>query len=127
MKDWRTEIDRISRSLSIDTKADARAIDSFLNPDLHRNHFHGPVTETFGYSWVIRVYSILSAAAQDRQIDFHSLDEIYHGYSTNARALRAYTIEMRERNEEGLRDFVDMLPVRKPVETSRWQSRSTAK
>lgn len=112
MKDWRAEVTRISRALSIELQVDQAAIDKFLTPDLHHQRYSGPITETFGYSWTTRVYAILSAAAQDGLIDYPSLDEIYHAYCTNARAFRI-TMEGIESksNEQQLREFVDRLPI----------------
>jgi hypothetical protein len=111
MKDWRAEIDRVSMALSIDLEVDGYAIDNFLNPDLHQQRYAGPVTETFAYSWMTRIYSILSLAAHDKHVDVPSLDEIYHGYRTNARAFRVSTAEAQEASNKFLRDFVGSLPV----------------
>lgn len=111
MKDWRTETDRVSKLLALDLKPDVSAIESFLKPALHRQRFNGPVHETFGYAWVTRVYAILSAAARDQPIDFPSLDEIYHAYSTNARAFATSTREARKQGSVSLQNFVEQLPV----------------
>ncbi len=112
MRNWRTEVGRMSRALEIDLEVDESAIEAFLTPALHRQRHSGPITETFGYSWVTRVYSTFSAAAQDRSLDTPSLDEIYHAYRLNARAFR---LSMRSSTDqssvEQLREFVDHLPV----------------
>ncbi len=112
VKDWRAEVARISKALAIDLQADELAIDSFLTPDLHRQRYAGPITETFGYSWTTRIYAILSSAAQDGYIDLPSLDEIYHAYRANARAFRLSMAGVDAKSgAQQLREFVDRLPI----------------
>lgn len=111
LKDWRSEIKRISQALSVDLKTEDTPVEEFLNPSLHKQRYVGPVMETFAYSWTTRVYSILATAAQDGPIDTPSLDEIYHGYHTNARAFRIATAETQAASNKFLREFVDGLPV----------------
>jgi hypothetical protein len=111
LKDWRTEIGRISEALAIDFQVNDPSIDRFLNPGLHNQRYVGPVAETFAYSWTTRVYSIFSTVAQDGPLDAPSLDEIYHGYRTNSRAFRIATSEAQVAGNKFLRDYVDGLPV----------------
>jgi hypothetical protein len=88
MKDWRTEVARISKALHIQLSGDEAAIDDFLDRDLHRNKCSGPVSEPFPYSWMSRTYTILSNAALDRPIDFATLDEIYGAFRACERTFR---------------------------------------
>jgi hypothetical protein len=114
LKDWRVEVARVSKTLSIDLEVDETSIDDFVTPDLHRQVYSGPITETFGYSWITRVYAILSAAAQDGPIDLPSLDEIYHAYRASARAFRTPVDDVENRlSTQRLREFVDRLPILK--------------
>ena len=88
LKDWRTQVRRISSALSLDLKLDESAVDEFLTPSLHRQRSQGPITDTFAYAWISRVYSIFSAAGQNAPVDQDALDEIYAGYRTNERVFR---------------------------------------
>ncbi len=46
---WRTQVARISNTLSLDLRTtDENAIDAFLDRNLHRQKFSGPITEVFG-------------------------------------------------------------------------------
>lgn len=115
MQDWRTQVSRVSKALSIDLEPDDVAIDDFLAPHLHREHHSGPVVETFGCSWTSRVYAILSSAAQDRSIDLPALDEIYHAYRATERAFRIAGEEFRERvnsiSHEKFREALNRAPI----------------
>ena len=112
VKDWRKEVSRISRALGVAREPNEAAIDGFLTPELHHQRYTGPVTETFGYSWTTRVYSILSAAALDSQIDYASHDEIYHGFRVSSRAFRLAAEGLdQEASAKLLREFVDKLPI----------------
>lgn len=88
LRDWRTEVARVSRALALDLEPNDVAVDSFLTPDLHRQRGASPIKEYFAYSWTTRIYSALSMAAQDGPIDQSSLDEIYEAYRANERAFR---------------------------------------
>jgi hypothetical protein len=115
LEDWRVEVARVSKALSIELKPDETAIDNFLTRDLHRQRFSGPVTETFGYSWVTRVYANLSAAAQDEPLDLPTMDEIYHAYRANERAFRIAWDEFCDRysliDPQHVREMLDSAPV----------------
>jgi hypothetical protein len=87
--DWRTQIARLSRTLSLRINPDAAAIDEFLTPQLHRHRSAGDIVESFGYPWISRVYSMLSGASEGEPIDVAALDEIFKGFFANARAFRA--------------------------------------
>lgn len=103
LKDWRGEIRRVEKELSIDLKPNEIAIDDFLTADLHRQRHSGSVMERFAYSWMTRVYAILSDAARDEPIDFHALDEIYHAFQANERVFRIAWDEFQDnmaRSEE---------------------------
>jgi hypothetical protein len=112
LTNWRQEVARVSRVLSIDIKVDEAAIDEFLTRDLHRQRHCGQVTETFSYNWVSRVYTMLCTAAQDRAIEVSELDEIYNAYQSNARtfriALDAYRNGM---NPEQVRELNYNVPI----------------
>lgn len=109
LQDWRAEVGRVSNALSIDLRPDESAIDSFLTPNLYRHKWLGPITETFGYSWTTRVYSILSSAAHDQPMDIPSMNEIYHGYAACARAFRNATNESHSARQ--VREYLDRQPV----------------
>lgn len=112
LTNWRVEIDRVAKALTINMNANEAAIDGFLSHNLHRERYSGPVTETFGYSWTTRIYSILTAAAQDKAIDFPSLDEIYYAYRANARAFRLAIDEVRNKHShQEVGGFIDSLPI----------------
>lgn len=115
LKDWRTQIARVSKALSIKLHADEAAIDDFLSGDLHRQRWTGVVTETFAYAWTTRVYEILSAAARDEPIDIPTLDEIFHAYRTNERAFRVAFDEFRTINKhmdpKQIQDAFDNVPI----------------
>lgn len=118
LRDWRSEIKRISQALCVDLTPEDALIEAFLKPSLYKQRYIGPVRETFAYSWTTRVYSILATAAQDGPTDLPTLDEIYHGYLTNARAFKIATAEAEAASNKFLRDFVDGLPVWKSGEDS---------
>lgn len=88
MTNWRTQVSRIARVLSVDLVINETAVDSFLSAHLYHQRHLGPVTETFGYSWTTRVYATLSAAAEDKPLDYSALDEIGGAYRATARAFR---------------------------------------
>jgi hypothetical protein len=108
LQDWRLQIARISRALSLDLSTDAAAaVDAFLSPDLHRQKCPGPITEAFGYPWVSDTYAILAQAARDQSFDVARLDEIFRAYRTCERAFRI-----------SLDDWRCRLPSRAPHESS---------
>jgi hypothetical protein len=113
LNDWRAEIARISRALSIDLKPDERAIDGFLTPELYRNRCAEPVTDVFAYSWTSRVYQLLSSAAEDGPIDLEQLDEIYSAYKTTEQAFRMARREHEKWSDDpdGLLRSLDAMPV----------------
>jgi len=84
LKDWRFEVDRISRSLSMDLRPMGEAIDKFITPDLHRHRFETGMAETSEDTRVAKVYEILFGAAQGKSVDVAALDEIYREYSPTA-------------------------------------------
>lgn len=115
LKGWRLEVDRVSRALSVKMDPDELAIDGFLTSDLHRQRCSSPIVETFGDSWMTRVYSILSRAAQDDPIDLSSMNEIYHAYRANERAFRIAWDEFRDSfshsNPQQLHQALENAPV----------------
>lgn len=112
LADWRAEVSRIASALSTDLQPDVATIGKFLDPDLRRQRFRGPVTETFAYSWMARLYAVLSAAACDVPVDTSTMDEIYHGYRRTARTLRLAIERARAGPDaRALRDTVDLMPV----------------
>lgn len=91
LRDWQREASRIARSLDVDLAIDsntAKQVDEFLTQDLYRQRCDRQVYETFGNSWISRVYGIVSGAAQDQPLDQLVLDEIYEAYSAAERAFR---------------------------------------
>ena len=81
LDNWRQEIARISTALPIDLDTrDERAIDEFLQPDLHRQRHRGPVAEPFGKDWISVVYETACAAAQDEPWDGSALDRVFDAY-----------------------------------------------
>jgi hypothetical protein len=88
LENWKGEVDRISKALSIKLSPDETAVCDFLTPVLHRQKCAGPITETFAYGWTSRAYAIFSDAAQDRRIDLSILDEIFDAYRVEERNFR---------------------------------------
>lgn len=108
MDDWRVEIERISNELSINLQVDETAVDGFLTRDLHRKRLPGPTVEIFGYSWISRVYDILSVAAEDGPIDVPALDDVYYAY----RACAPVLTELRRGFDlQSLREYFKRRPV----------------
>ena len=70
----------------------AKEVDEFLTQDLYRQRCDRQVYETFGGSWISRVYAIISGAAKDEPVDHLVLDEIYAAYSVAERAFRASVV-----------------------------------
>lgn len=117
INNWRVEVARVSRALSIDLKPDETAISDFLTRDLYRQRCTDPIIETFGYSWITRVYAILSSAAQDGPVDLPVLDEIYYAYRANERTFRIAWDEFRNGlqriDKQQLLERLERLPVLK--------------
>lgn len=89
LRDWRSEIARISAALSVGLSVrDEAAIDAFVQPDLRHERDQGQTTEVFSPPWLSRVYAALSAAARDEPLDARVIDEIHDAYRTSERALR---------------------------------------
>jgi hypothetical protein len=99
LKDWRSEVTRISRNLCIDLKPDEAAVCDFLTSGLHRQKGPGPIVETFGYPWLGCVYDILTSAAQDHPIVLSALDDVYEAYRASERAFRIAWDEFRQEFE----------------------------
>lgn len=95
LKNWRLEVDRISKVLQIDLKPEVPAIEDFLTSNLHHHRTSDPPVETFGYSWLTRSYTALLAAARDEELDVETMDEIYHAYRANERTFRTSLSEFR--------------------------------
>jgi hypothetical protein len=95
MADRRTEIARISKTLSLELKSNEFSVENFLSRDLYRQRHADAVVETFGCSSMSKAYAILSAAAVDEGVDLQSLDELYHAYRSHERAFRLATDEFR--------------------------------
>ncbi|WP_129778479.1 sulfotransferase family protein [Peristeroidobacter soli] len=89
MKDWRVEINRVSRALSVDLRPDEAAIDRFMSRDLHRQRSSASQNpETFASSWIQRSYDVLSKAAQGEPLDLAQLEEISREFSKSEPAQR---------------------------------------
>ncbi|OBJ10836.1 sulfotransferase family protein [Mycobacterium sp. 1465703.0] len=87
---WRREITRISTMLAIDLNDDNdNAIDTFLEPNLRRQHYRGPVKDMFGTDWMSTVYQALSALARDDPLDESVLDAVFEAYRTSTIDFRA--------------------------------------
>ncbi|ORB50070.1 sulfotransferase family protein [Mycobacteroides saopaulense] len=90
LEDWRREMKRISVALglALDNR-DEVAIDEFLETDLRRQKYCGPVTEPFGTEWISVVYETLCAAACDEPWDPSALDDVLADYRISERGFRA--------------------------------------
>lgn len=98
LEDWRFQVARISHALELDLTTEAAAeVDTFLNPDLHRQRYTGTIPEAFGYPWVSDTYTILAQAARDQPLDVARLDEIFQAYRTCERAFRISLDDWRRR------------------------------
>jgi len=89
--DWRLQVARVSRSLNVTLATDnhsATGVDVFLNRDLHRQRWSGPIPDVFGYSWVSDAYTILTEATRDQPLETGRLDEILRVYRVCERAFR---------------------------------------
>ena len=98
LSDWRRQIARIGRVLSVDlSSTNAAAIDAFLTPDLHRERNSGPVVEPFGYPWLAQTYALLMQAARDQAPDAATLDRIWHMYRQCERSFRVALDDSRSK------------------------------
>jgi len=88
LRDWRSQISRISKSLSMELTPDEAAIDGFLAKDLRRQKHRNTISEPFGYPWLNQVYETLFAASKDLRVDTERLDGIYMAYRANETAFR---------------------------------------
>jgi hypothetical protein len=88
LRDWRSQIARISRSLSMELVPDHAAIEGFLVKDLHRQKGADAIQEPFGDSWLSQVYEALFATSKDSELDTEGLDAIYMAYRSNETAFR---------------------------------------
>ncbi len=89
LRDWRTEVSRISAALSVDLSArDDAAIDGFLRPDLRRQRNCGQIADIFGTAWVAQVYDTLSSAARGETPDTRLLDSVFGSFQACERAFR---------------------------------------
>ncbi|MEN4421618.1 sulfotransferase family protein [Mycobacteroides chelonae] len=90
LEDWRREMKRTSLALGLDLDArDEAAIEDFLETDLRRQKYSGPVTEPFGTDWMSVVYETLCAAAADEPWEPSVLDQVLDAYRTSERGFRA--------------------------------------
>jgi hypothetical protein len=80
MRDWRNEMNRVSRSLQIDLQPNAMAINAFLTPDLTHHRNDDAIEKTCGHAWVSNVYAVMSAIARDEMVDFSKLDDIHRSF-----------------------------------------------
>lgn len=114
MSDWRNEVGRVSRILSINLDPNEVAIDQFLTSDLHRNKHSSSIVESFGCSWLTRVHATLSSAARDMPLDIETLDDIYHSYRMNERTFRVAWDEFRNKidsvDTNKFQEFLDKAP-----------------
>jgi hypothetical protein len=89
LRDWRTEIARVEKALSIElAERDDAAIGDFLTQDLHRHLNSGRVAKAFGQRWSSQVYKALSAAAQDAPLNLDVLDDVFQSYRVCEREFR---------------------------------------
>ncbi|MUM19294.1 sulfotransferase family protein [Mycobacterium sp. CBMA271] len=90
LEDWRREMKRISVALGLNLDArDETAIEGFLETDLRRQRYRGPVTEPFGTDWMSVAYETLCEAACDEPWDQSTLDNVFEAYRTSERGFRA--------------------------------------
>jgi hypothetical protein len=78
MRDWRSQVERISRSLDIDlSDRDDEVIDAFLEPSLYRNRQSSGNGTPVPQPWVEAVYAEVRAAAQDMPLNVDKMDEAF--------------------------------------------------
>lgn len=98
LRDWRHEVRRISRALSVDlTEADESEIDHFLCNDLHREKASDADSPGFNLPWAKEVYTMFSAAARDVPGALDELDRIFSDYSACERMFRLSSGEFQGR------------------------------
>ena len=96
--DWRKEVGRISRALSIDLAgADEARIEDFLARDLYRQRRSSRPVANIGPLRIGELYSALSAAAHDAPLDAETLDGVFQAYRECGRAVLAAFEEFRTR------------------------------
>jgi hypothetical protein len=111
LDDWRAQVTRISRVLSVGLDVSSPEADGFITRDLYRRRHSGPVHEVFGERWLARAYAQFSSAAEDKPIDLAELDALYHSYRTCERAFRVASADSRSKYNPGkLRAVNDNLP-----------------
>lgn len=98
LDDWRTEVARISKQLSIDlSNADEPAIDAFLDQALHRQQYAGVVRDVFGLPWLSETYNAFAAASRDVSLDTAKLDEIFAQFAACEGTFRTALDQFRTR------------------------------
>jgi len=111
LRNWKTEVRRVATELGINLTPDSSLIDQFLTTNLRHQNASGPITKTFGDSWISRVYEILYAAACGGDIDQSTLDEIYDAYCAHERTFRlsleSWTLTF---NPQQIRNMYDQWP-----------------
>jgi hypothetical protein len=89
LSDWRAELFRIAAALSLDLSVrDEASVDEFLRQDLRRQRHRGEICDTFGLSWINRVYAALAAATRGEPLETAVLDEIFESYRGCERTFR---------------------------------------
>jgi hypothetical protein len=98
LADWRKEIARISRQLSVDLNAaDPSAVDVFLDRSLHRQQSRATPRDMFVRPWLSETYAALSAACRDEPLDCDRLDAIFSEFAACESAFRIAFDQSRER------------------------------
>jgi hypothetical protein len=101
LDDWRREIKRISAALAVDLNTwEEGVIDEFINPNLRRQRYCGPVTEPFGTDWISGAYEVLRAAARDEPWDVSALDRIFESYRESEHGFRMAFAGFRDYSRE---------------------------
>lgn len=108
MSDWRTEIARIARALSIDLTADEVAIDNFLTRDLHRQRRSESPGTTTDSDMITQLHAIFSHAARDGVIAATVLDDIYR---SSAECTHILTELRKEIDLRPIRNYFECRPV----------------
>jgi hypothetical protein len=98
LDDWRGELARIAKALSVDlVRQNEAAVDEFLRQDLRRQRHSGHIHDPLARGWMSQVYAALCAAARDESIETEVFDEIFDSYRACERAFRVATSDFRTR------------------------------
>lgn len=115
IKDWRTEVARMSTELRMSFMIDEESIDSFLTTDLRHHQHAGSPSGEFG-GWASKVYRIFSEATSDASVDTLELDRIRRGYCESASVLRMLKGTSSEADSQAFDEEINHWPIWKSGE-----------